>query len=239
MPLLNSPNLPSGPKPLTWSDLRHVPLFAALSDADLQALGECMRWLQLTDGQTLLSPVQDDVNLVVRGALGLFFFGSNGRVLQLGQLPEGRLIRSMQPLSELGLQLTLVATGDTVVARLPHDELQALCLREPRVALTLMQLLQDAAWMLVTRVLCLGALNVADRLRVHLLYLAQQAGVTGNQATLSPAPKQAQLAALLACSREEVARDMARLKRLGWLRRESGQLVLADVQALRASVGGA
>ncbi|ARU05311.1 hypothetical protein CCO03_12010 [Comamonas serinivorans] len=225
-------------QPLDWRDLRPVALFQALSDAQLQDLAAHVRWMRLGAGQTLVDAAEDDaVNLVVRGALGLFFFGSNGRELQLGQLSEGRLLRNVQPMKALGLHLTLVAEADTVVARIPHDEMEAVCLREPQVLMALMQLVQDAAWMLVTRVLSLGALNVADRLRVHLLSLALQAGVQHNQAVLNPAPRQTQLAALLACSREEVARDMARLKRLGWLRRESGQLILTDVQALRASVG--
>jgi CRP-like cAMP-binding protein len=229
--------------PLTWQDLRPLPLFAALDDDALRELAAHVNWVRLSDGQTLLDCARDDVvQLVVQGGLDVFFFGGNGRELQLGQLAPGWLLRGAPVMRDLGLRLTLLAHGDTVVARITQVEMEALFLREPKVMLAVMQLLHEVTWMLITRVLSLGALGVADRLRVHLLGLALQAGVEDNQAALSPAPRQAQLAALLGCSREEVARDMARLKRLGWLRRESGgrlsgALVLTDVQALRASIG--
>ena len=231
--------------PLGWQDLRPLPLFAALGDAALQDLAQHVHWVRLADGQTLLDTERDDVvHLVARGALDVFFFGSNGRELQLGHLAQGWLMRSAPVMGDLGLRLTLLAQGETVVARIAQTEMEALFLREPRLMFAVMHLLHDVTWMLITRVLSLGALGVADRLRAHLLGLALQAGVTDNQATLSPAPKQAQMAALLGCSREEVVRDMARLRRLGWLRRESGGrqsggLVLTDVQALRASIGAA
>lgn len=53
------------------------------------------------------------------------------------------------------------------------------------------------------------------------------------QALLAPAPRQNDLALLLGTSREEVAREMARLVRLGLLRREGRNLRICHVEGLR------
>ncbi|MNU05132.1 hypothetical protein D3C72_2498270 [compost metagenome] len=51
---------------------------------------------------------------------------------------------------------------------------------------------------------------------------------------LSPSPTQASLAAYLGASREEVAREMSRLVRLGLLERQGRSLKLCNVDGLVA-----
>ena len=59
------------------------------------------------------------------------------------------------------------------------------------------------------------------------------AGIENDEALLSPAPRQNDLALMLGTSREEVAREMSRLTRLGLLRREGRNLRLCRVDGLR------
>ena len=66
-----------------------------------------------------------------------------------------------------------------------------------------------------------------------MLEQAQLAGIEDDEALLSPAPRQQDLALLLGTSREEVAREMSRLTRLGLLQREGRNLRICRVDGLR------
>jgi len=92
----------------------------------------------------------------------------------------------------------------------------------------------DLLWQLVHRVVEMGTLNVRSRLHMRLLALAQRQGVQHNQVLLAPSPTQASLAAYLGTSREEVAREMSRLVRLGLLQRQGRNIALINVDGLIA-----
>ena len=104
------------------------------------------------------------------------------------------------------------------------------------MVLGILQNVTDLLWQLVARVVEMGTLNVRSRLHMRLLALAQRQGVEGNQVLLSPSPTQASLAAYLGTTREEVAREMSRLMRLGLLQRQGRSIFLSNLDGLLALV---
>jgi CRP-like cAMP-binding protein len=65
-----------------------------------------------------------------------------------------------------------------------------------------------------------------------LLEMARQAGVVDNRSVITPAPLHSELATRIAGSREEVSRELARLRKLGLITSTRQRIVLNDVAAL-------
>ena len=95
------------------------------------------------------------------------------------------------------------------------------------------QRLNELTGVLARRVVSLGTLSVRGRLQAQLLERAETVGIDDDEALLSPAPRQSDLALMLGTSREEVAREMSRLTRLGLLQREGRNLRICRVDGLR------
>ena len=98
--------------------------------------------------------------------------------------------------------------------------------------------LQIAAEQLMSRLVELGVLNIAGRLYSCLLEMARQAGVVDNRAVITPAPLHSELATRIAASREEVSRELARLRKLGLITSTRQRIVLNDVAALELRLQG-
>ena len=92
--------------------------------------------------------------------------------------------------------------------------------------------LQIAAEQLMSRLVEMGVLNIAGRLYSCLLEMARQTGITDNCAAIVPAPHHSELATRIAASREEVSRELARLRKLGLITSTRQKLLLNDVAAL-------
>lgn len=218
-----------------------MPLLAHLSEADLQALAGQFRWRLLEQGQSLPDAFDEGrLNLIVQGRLWVRYYGNQGREMIVGDLLAGQWCGNHW-LGECSLPpsvpLVLEAAEPSLIAILDGDEVKALFDRDPVVMegmlTALLQGMNRLVWALVARVVEMGTLSVGGRLHTRLLMLAERAGVQNNQAVLQPAPTQVSLAALLGSSREEVAREMSRLKRLGLLQREGRGLRLTNVDGLR------
>ena len=75
--------------------------------------------------------------------------------------------------------------------------------------------------------------NPADReAEARLLPLARERGIANNRATLSPAPKHADIAARVSTNREEVTREFGHLTREGIVKKGAGEMVIVDVARL-------
>lgn len=229
------------PVPASWQALQHMPLLAHLGEADLQALAGQFRWRLLEQGQALPDAFDEGrLNLIVQGRLWVRYYGNQGREMIVGDLLAGQwcgnhwLGECSQPPS---VPLVLEAAEPSLIAILDGDEVKTLFDRDPVVMegmlTALLQGMNRLVWALVARVVEMGTLSVGGRLHARLLMLAERAGVQNNQAVLQPAPTQVSLAALLGSSREEVAREMSRLTRLGLLQREGRGLRLTNVDGLR------
>ncbi|WP_370681474.1 Crp/Fnr family transcriptional regulator [Comamonas sp. GB3 AK4-5] len=222
------------PLPASWQVLQHLPLLAHMEVPKLQALAGQFQWRLLEPGQALPDALcSGALHLLVTGRLWVRYFGSQGRELVVGDLLPGQWCGLHVPSSQPSVHLVAEAAESSLIASLDAEVVQELVEREPAMLRAMLEGANRLIWALVARVVDMGTLNVRGRLHARLLTLAERAGVQSNQALLQPAPTQVSLAALLGSSREEVAREMSRLTRLGLLRREGRGLCLTNVDGLR------
>ncbi|WP_051303225.1 Crp/Fnr family transcriptional regulator [Comamonas composti] len=222
-------------QPVAWQGLRQVVILQSLSDQRLAELAEQCNWQQLNALQTVQGPWQDQrLYMLISGGLRVISYTASGRGLMLGEIEPGRFFGGLPAECEaLNMSLVVEASESSLVASLSHEDVEKLLMNEPSVLRSFINRLSNLATTLAQRVVDLGTLSVRSRLHARLLLLAERAGVSEGQALLSPAPRQSDLALLLGTSREEVAREMSRLMRLGLLRREGRQLRICHVEGLR------
>jgi CRP-like cAMP-binding protein len=231
------PQLSSVSSPVSavaWQGLRSVSWLESLSDERLSVLaGQCL-WHRLESGQVLHGAYTDQrMYMLINGQLSVGSYSASGRAMILGYLEPGFFLVRSRPASGRHVSVQVQATHESLVASLSSAELEALIMSDVLVMRAVVQRLSELAGVLARRVVSLGTLTVRGRLHAQLLERAEMAGVENDEALLSPAPRQNDLALMLGTSREEVAREMSRLTRLGLLRREGRNLRLCRVDGLR------
>lgn len=219
-----------------WQGLRQIHALQSLSDERLAELAAQCRWQHLDPNQILAGAYADQrLYMLVQGALRVSAYAPSGRGLTLGEIAQGVFFGGL-PQQQSGcsvMSLVVEASQYSLIASLAHDDVETLLMHEPLVLRAFIGRLGDLAVALARRVMDLGMLSVRSRLHAQLLERAERAGMDQGQALLAPAPRQSDLAQLLGTSREEVAREMSRLVRLGLLRREGRNLRICHVDGLR------
>ena len=226
--------LPAAPA-VAWQGLRNVKLLDSLSDEKLADLAARCHWHRLESGQVLHGPYCDQrLYMLSSGTLSVSSYGANGRELILGMIAAGRFFGPMAQEGAVShLNVVVQAQEPSLVASLSKEELEALVVSDIQIVRAVIEHLVELSSMLARRVVNMGTLSVRGRLHAQLLEQAERIGVVEEQALLSPAPRQNDLALMLGTSREEVAREMSRLTRLGLLQREGRNLRICHVDGLR------
>lgn len=215
--------------------LRSMDMLAHLDDQRLIELAAQCQWRRLEPQQHLENAFSDHrLHLLVQGSVWVTHYSANGREMALGDVVAGECFGDCPQTPGPPVCLDVVAAEPCLVASLSEEDAMALIESEPLVLRAVLIRLGSLVRALARRVVALGTLSVRGRLQTWLLALAERSGIENNQAVIKPAPLQSTLASLLGTSREEVAREMSRLRRLGLLRREGSSLLLCDIQGLRS-----
>lgn len=234
--MLESPQ-PSVSAPVSavaWQGLRNVSWLESLSDERLSVLAGQCRWHRLETGQVLQGAYTDRrIYMLISGQLSVAGHSISGRAMIVGYLGPGFFFGAFAAQPPRTVAVQVQATQASLVASLSNTELEALIMSDVQVMRAVIQRLNELTGVLARRVVSLGTLTVRGRLHAQLLERAEMAGIENDEALLSPAPRQNDLALMLGTSREEVAREMSRLTRLGLLRREGRNLRLCRVDGLR------
>jgi CRP/FNR family transcriptional regulator, cyclic AMP receptor protein len=125
------------------------------------------------------------------------------------------------------------------VASLSADDFEQLMLSEPSVAIATLRHVVAHVRRLSERVFEFSTLAVQNRIHAELLRLARGVSQEHAQVTLSPAPSLSDIADRISTHREAVSRELSRLKAIGLLRRERGNLVITNIRKLSELVGEA
>ncbi len=224
--------------PRAWQAFRAIPDLAGVDTQHLVWLAEHVRWHVISAGDVLEQPFKDGrIIFLVAGEIEVRSTSPQGKELLLGDLQQGQLFGNaischVPPL----LAFSAHVTHSGLMAVLDGKDTQDWLALDRSIVLAILQTVSNLLWRLMGRVVEIGMFNVRNRLHMRLLSLAQRQGVEHNQVVLSPSPTQASLAAYLGASREEVAREMSRLVRLGLLQRQGRSLRLCNIDGLMALV---
>lgn len=212
--------------------LRTCRLFDEMDDSRLAGVASRCSWQSLQPGHIAAGTSHDTFFMVCDGKMRVSALSPNGRELLISDFERGGHFGAIGVLGASAASLQAQALVPSLLACLSRADFMNLVREDAVVGGRMLESLQVATEQLISRVIELGILRIAGRLYSHLLELARAAGVQDNQAVIEPAPRHVDLATRIAASREEVSRELARLRHLGILTSTRQALVLHDVSAL-------
>jgi len=217
-----------------------IPFLTALTAperAEFDAVGERRRF---TDGQEIFrqGEAAAGVFAIVSGRVKVAMRGAGGREVVLQFPGSGALVGELAALSRGARAASVSAVGDVETVALSTEDFRRFISANPRVAGLVVQqvtaLLAEADRQLVD----LATRDVTGRVAARLIDLADQAA-SGDQnvVRITLALTQDDLAAWTGASREAVAKALAQLRELGWVRTGRREITVLDRAALQGLVG--
>jgi CRP/FNR family cyclic AMP-dependent transcriptional regulator len=219
---------------LTVAELRAVPLFAQLTEAQAERLLVGQIRVELAAEQVLLLEQDEGEGLVVviDGLAKVRTFSADGEEAVMAVLGPGDLIGEMAVLSSGVRTADVVALTRLTAVKLRAAGYRELLFNDAGLALALARMLAQRLTALNRRFLLRGA-DATTRLLATLLKLALTCSRGQDPQALIPPLAQRELAAIAGLSRETTSRTFAQLRDRGIVIGDPQGMRIADLQALK------
>jgi CRP/FNR family transcriptional regulator, cyclic AMP receptor protein len=220
------------------STLSGIDLFGGLSGSELEALAKLCRWRRYAPADQIIGN-QDkttDVFFIASGRVRATIYAASGKEVSFRDLGAGKSIGELSAVDGAPRSANVIALTNTVLASMPAEIFRNVLRDHPDVSARMMAYLVGLVRKLSDRVVEYSVLAVRNRIHAELLRLARERIVEGNTATLSPAPRHADIANRVATHREAVTRELSVLVGDGCIERQPGALVISDVSRLERLV---
>tara|TARA_R110002124_G_scaffold72020_10_gene192749 strand:- start:2156 stop:2845 length:690 start_codon:yes stop_codon:yes gene_type:complete len=190
-------------------------------------------------GQFLINAEDDsrDVFFVLRGSAKATIYTDIGREVSFISVGAGDCFGEFSALDESPRSASVVAAEECLAARIDQANYIQLMKSHSDMTFSLLTILIGHLRDLSKRVVDFNAKNADARLHDTLLNLALKYQRGGSDSVLIPRPPtQSELAAFIFSSRESVAREMGRMRKMGLLARQKRALEIPSVENLRAFI---
>jgi len=216
--------------------LAAVNLFATLSPPALKTIHESCSWDHYRPGQPIVHYLDDsdDVYFVSSGEVTVTIYSASGTAVSFRDLGPGTTFGEYAAIDGSPRSASVVAKTECVIASMGAARFRELLQSEPLIGNALIRELVDNLRSLTNRVYEFSTLAVNNRIQAELLRLAKTAPRQGKSARIVPPPKHAEIASRVSTHREAVTRELNRLSREGVIERQSGVLIIRDVDRLAA-----
>ncbi len=211
------------------------PLFAALDAEGAAALRASLAESHFSKGEVLFSEGEpgDRMYVIVDGKVKLGQTSGDGRESLLSILGPGEMFGELS-LFDPGLRTsTATALTDAIVLGLGNEQLRPWLTGRPEVAAALLQALAQRLRRTNDAMADLVFSDVPGRVAKALMDLGEKFGtVTPEGLLVTHDMTQEELAQLVGASRETVNKALADFAQRGWIRLESRQVLITDVERL-------
>jgi CRP/FNR family transcriptional regulator len=224
--------IPPSSAPDVRALLDATPLFGGLEDAGLASLLPCttVRWLRAK--QTLYTQGQpgEDVFVLVDGSMKLVRRSGGAREHVIRLIRPGEVLAETLLFSRRAYRATAIALEECRLLALDARQLAA-CLREnPLLAWKVMERLGKHIEELQAQAELLATHSAEQKVAAYLVSRCQ--ALPPSDAVVASSCRRSDLASLLALAPETLCRVITGFKRRGWIRSESGRIVVTDAEGL-------
>ena len=216
--------------------LRKTPLFASLTDKEMEALAGRVRNRRFERGALLFSEGDacTGLFLVASGKIRIFKLSPAGREQVLAVEESGSSFAELPVFDGGNYPASASALEDSEVFFISRKDFQNFCREHPDVALKVIAVVGSRLRRLVGIIEDLSFTTVRHRLIALILRLTQASGTTSKDGVLVELTKTHQdLAAELGTVRELVSRNLSRLQAEGFLEVDGRRIVVKDLAGLR------
>jgi CRP/FNR family transcriptional regulator len=222
--------------------LASLPIFSGLTEAELGFLAQRAVARTISSGQMLFAEGEPCTGLYVvqSGHVRIFKTSSGGREQVLALDGPGNSIAELPVFDGGPYPASAVAVDEATLLFVSKQDFQALCLKQPEVALKVLRVVGSRLRHLVGIIEELSFTTVRHRLAAFLLRLARHEGrrkPDGVEVTL-PSTNQ-ELAAQIGTVRELVSRNLSRLQAEGLIHIDGRNVLITDLKALEADAQSA
>lgn len=222
--------------------LRNVALLQALG-ADALARWEARCKWKAYAARARILDIDDqtrDVFFLVEGKVRVMIYSVRGQTVLFRDIGAGGTFGEFAAIDNNRRSASIEAVEPCLVGCMTSGDFKKLLRRDPMVMQTLLEHAIAQVRALTNRVFEFSTLAVRNRIHAELVRLAQSSGVeTKGKVHIRPFPRHLDIANRISTHREAVARELARLKRLGIIRSEGGAIVIEDLERLMHMVGDA
>lgn len=221
----------------TESDLlQRVPLLAALTDADREALARSATRRRYRRGDIIFQ--KDDPGhslfIVARGSVRIYLPSAQGADLTLAVLGAGQFFGDLSLLDGRPRSASAGALADTNVVILERGDFAELVRSRPEAATSVLAVVARRLRETDEMASDLAFLDVGGRLAKKLLDLAATNGIRRTDGVLVDLLlTQEELANMIGVTRESVNRNLSLFRRIGLISKEGRRFVLRDPAGLR------
>lgn len=214
--------------------LRRLPLFAKLSEPELDELGARMRQKQFKRGDTVFRKDDPGTHLyvVLEGAVKIALPGEFGQEALVAIARPGEYFGELALLDRSPRSASVVALEDTRAALLAADDFIAFLESHPAAVRSVLEALARTVRRLSDRVEDLIFLDVPSRVAKYLLDLANQNGGPTRDLNLT----QDELAAFTGASRVSVNRVLGDLERRQLITIRRRRIAILDPDGLAREI---
>jgi CRP-like cAMP-binding protein len=218
--------------------LSEIDLFKGLSVSDLHAIAGRCQWGHYAREQRIIGHQDDtnDVYFIVRGQVRATIYSASGKEVSFRDLGAGMSIGELSAIDGAPRSANVIALTESVLASMPAESFREILRDHPEVSARVMTYLVNLVRKLSDRIVEFGVLAVRNRIHSELLRLALDVAGNRNIATLSPAPKHADIASRVATHREAVTRELNALAGDGLIDRQPGAILITDIARLKILV---
>jgi len=209
-----------------------IPLFAGLSEAELQALGQRAVERRFAPEEMLFWEGEPcaGIFLIVQGSVKIFKTSPGGREMMLALESAPSTVAEL-PLFDGGpYPASVRAVGPVTALIVNKTDFQQVCRQYPDVGLKLLAVVGRRLRHLVAVVEAMTFGSVTQRLARLILKAAQEAGSDSFDLPLT----HQELASRLGTVREVVSRNLARFRGQGFIRIDGRQIEILDRDGLRS-----
>ena len=212
-----------------------APLFAALDPEGAAALRSSLKETVVAKGESLFNEGEpgDRMYVILEGKVKLGQTSSDGRESLLGVLGPGEMFGELS-LFDPGVRTsTATALTDALVLGMGNDQLRPWLAGRPEVAAALLQALARRLRRTNEAMADLVFSDVPGRVAKALMDLGEKFGtVTPEGLMVTHDMTQEELAQLAGAPRETVNKALADFAQRGWIRLETRQVLILDVERL-------
>lgn len=216
-------------------DLKRVPLFADLAEAELTRFAEVTREREYPKNSVILfeDDPGDALFIVSAGQVKVVLIGEDGREVILSVLGEGDFFGEMSLIDDEPRSAHVIAMRDSHLLVLRRDDFQSQVQQHPGIALKLLKVLVQRLRRADAKIGGLVLLDVNGRVARLLLDLADEAG--GPRITRKLTHHT--IAQMIGSSRETVSRAMRELTDRGLIAVTRREITILSRDGLAALAG--
>ncbi len=228
-------------KSINPQTLTGIEAFRSLTLQERQAILPCCRYHHYRANQQVISHREPscDVYFIISGQAQAIIYSADGRQVTLQTLEAGQMFGELAAIDRQPRTCCVIATTECEMLTMDPADFMATLYAYPGFATVTLKRLTTMVRQLSAAIVERDTLPARQRVRNVVLRLALDNMHDDNTARIIPAPTHADIAHHTGVRRETVSRELADLKKAGFIARQDGMLVIQRVTTLARLVGTA